>query len=134
MKTENEIRNEANNSNIDKNGFIFYEKIKDRLNKNASSSSSEQFNQKMEDLGVQEKENVIKWRSRFSIFMIAFLLIQYLVIISFLTLQGFSFKEFYLDNYIFYILIAGSLIQSHLSIRVIFQYLFLPNQIQRKKK
>ena len=82
------------------------------------------FGKRMEDLGVQEKENVIVWRDLFSKFMVRFLVAQYGFIIIFLIFQGFGFLGFHLDNYIFYILIAGTLVQSYFLVRIIFQYLF----------
>ena len=79
---------------------------------------------KMGNLGIEEKKDTIKWRSKFSEFMMIFLLVQYLVIVTFLALQGFNLWGFNLDNYIFYILVGGTLVQSYLLVRIIFQYLF----------
>ena len=82
------------------------------------------FDERKEELGVQEMEDTITWRTKFSVFMKQFLTAQYVVIVLFLLAQGFRFKGFHLDNYIFYILIAGTLIQSYFLVRIIFQYLF----------
>ncbi len=89
-----------------------------------SDAGSGSFDERMQDLGVQEKESVIKWRDKFSKFMTRFLMAQYFFILLFLFLQGFKIAGFHLDNYIFYILIGGTLVQSYFLVRIIFQYLF----------
>ena len=104
------------------------EKIREARARSAPFAQSNEFEERMQDLGVQEKKSVIEWRSKFSKFMMCFLVIQYVVIVSFLVLQGFGMLDFHLDNYIFYILIAGTLVQSYFLVKIIFQYLFSPKK------
>ena len=83
---------------------------------------------KMQGLRVEEKKNIIRWRKIFSIFMLFFLSTQYVVIIAFLGFQGFEWFPFELDEYIFYILIAGTLVQSYFLVQIIFKYMFSENR------
>ena len=89
-----------------------------------SDAGSENLDERAWELSVQERENAIKWREKFSKFMIRFLIAQYFFILLFLFLQGFEIWSFHLDNFIFYILIGGTLVQSYFLVRIIFQYLF----------
>ena len=89
-----------------------------------SDAGSGDFDEKMRDLGVREKESTIKWRAWFSIFIMILLVVQYGVVVFFLLTQGFSWQGFNLANRIFYILIGGTLAESYLLVRIIFQYLF----------
>lgn len=104
-------------------------KIADRLRElgrmlEESDAGSGSFYEKMQDLGVREKESTITWRARFSIFIMILLVVQYGVVVFFLFAQGFGWWGFSLDNHIFYILIGGTLVQSYFLVRIIFQYLF----------
>jgi len=127
-----EIEHETGKKGAHTGSEALYRKVRKILESpdvdSALFTGQRSFDERMQDLGVQEKEGVIKWRSVFSKFMMRFLKVQYGVIIFFLFLQGFGVRGFYLDNYIFYILIAGTLVQSYFLIRIIFQYLFSPKK------
>ena len=88
------------------------------------SREQSSFDEKMQDLGVEEKKSIIKWRTKFSKYMIAFLLLQYKVIIIFLFLQGFNAWGFNLNNYIFCLLIFGTFAQSCFLVQIIFKHVF----------
>ena len=79
----------------------------------------------MKALILDEKKDVIKWRKIFSVFMLFFLPIQYIVIVILLVLQGFNIQSFQLDSHIFHILIIGTLAESYFLIQIIFKYMFL---------
>ena len=96
----------------------------EKKEKFSTEESNKIFDVAMKGLGVKEKKNIILWRNIFSIFMLVFLSIQYGVIIAFLGFQGFGYYSFDLDEYIFYILIAGTLVQSYFLIQIIFKYMF----------
>ena len=82
------------------------------------------FDRKMQDLGVTEKRDVIQWRKIFSIFMLFFLPIQYIVVITLLVFQGLNAFSFQLNGYIFHTLIFGTFAQSCFLVRIIFKYMF----------
>lgn len=117
MEIEDEAREGM--SMVDKNTLQHAGEKFERL-----GEDSKGFGEKMQDLGVKEKESTIKWRARFSIFMMALLVIQYAVVVSLLVLQGFGWWGFKLDNLIFYFLISGTLAESYFLVRIIFQHLF----------
>ena len=80
--------------------------------------------EKLQELEIEEMMEVMKWRDRLSKFMIWFLCVQYVIIVAFLVLQGFPIWSFHLDNWIFYILISGTFVQSCFLVRIIFKYMF----------
>ena len=96
-----------------------------------NTSSSETFKEAMERLGVEEKRSVLKWRKTFSIFMLFFISVQYIVLVHFIISQGVGIfwvplvsTPFQIDKTIFYILTGGTLAQSYFLIRIIFQHVF----------
>ena len=104
-----------------------YESVVDKLQYIGEISKefkSRSYKEIKEVLEVQERKSAMAWRNVFSKFMKWFLIVQYSVILLFLFLQGFKFYDFHLDNYIFYILIGGTLVQSYFLVRIIFKYLF----------
>ena len=123
METENEEIKKSTGSTF-RNALDAIESAADA----ASPADPPSFDTKMQDLGVLEKERSIELRSEFSKFMKWLMVAQYIVIVIFLVLQGFGICEFSLDNYIFYILITGTLVQSYFLVRIIFQYLFSPRK------
>ena len=82
------------------------------------------FDESMESLGIQEKEDIISWKKRWSRYMMWAIAIQYSVLVLFIFLQGFKIVGFYLDEWIFYIFTSGTLVHSYLLIRIIFTHLF----------
>ena len=124
MKTESEKKGGAAHKDFKNMHRMMRDMLESQDTDDVPFIGQRSFDERMQNLGVQEKEDVIKWRSEFSMFMIMFLKKQYVVIVIFLFLQGFNLFNFHLDNYIFYILIAGTLVQSYFLVRIIFQYLF----------
>ena len=82
------------------------------------------YDEKLQELDLKERVEVMKWRNLLSNFMIRFLYVQYVIIVAFLVLQGFHVLPFHLDNWIFYILISGTFVQSCFLVRIIFKYMF----------
>ncbi len=77
-----------------------------------------------EDYGLKKK---------IAYFLMWLLSIQSIIIFGLIFLQGFKWKCFYLNDYIFYILISGTLIESYFLVRIVVQHLF-PNSVSENNK
>ena len=82
------------------------------------------FEKKRQEQHLSEREDVLDMRQKMYRFLKYLLIAQSIAIFGLIVLQGFGWWDFYLDKYIFYILIAGSLIQTYFLIRVVCKFLF----------
>lgn len=80
---------------------------------------------KTQELEHDEKDHQLK--EGFARYVKTLLVGQNLVIFFLIFWQGFGFYNFKLDNYIFYILISGTLIQSYFLVRIIIEHFFPKN-------
>lgn len=65
-------------------------------------------------------------------FLLGLLSIQTIFIFILISLQGFGFYNFELDNYIFYILISGTLIESYYLVKIVVEHLFPKTEDNKK--
>ena len=105
--------------------------VKDLLLKEEEKFFAEQnrpFITGMQELKLEEKKDIVRWRKFFPRFISRFFFLQYFVIFGFLLLHGFDFSSFELNNYIFYILILGTSVPSYFLLQSIFKYIFSENR------
>ena len=88
------------------------------------SAEDNSFDEKERVLNMKEREDVIRQREHLSKFMKRFLVLQYVVIIVLLILQGWEYGKFDLESPIFYFLISGTFAQSCFLVQTIFKYVF----------
>lgn len=96
----------------------------DKYVQDDSRSGFKEKKEKMEVLELQEKKDFLKMRSKMYKFLTRLLILQSFVILALIVLQGFGWWSFELDNFIFYILIGGSLGQAYFLVKVMCKYLF----------
>lgn len=65
-------------------------------------------------------------------FLLSLLSIQATTIFILVFFEGFDFKKFHLDNYIFYILISGTLVESYFLVKIVVDHLF-PKKKEKDK-
>ena len=94
----------------------------------------ESFDEQFRKLGVQEKGEILSSKKNWSRYMMIALALQYFILVVFMVFQGFGTWGFYLDNWIFYIFISGTFVESCFLVRIIFVHLFSKKEQSNKKK
>ncbi|MEA2065196.1 MAG: hypothetical protein U9O66_02775 [Patescibacteria group bacterium] len=94
-------------------------------------SKSKTYNTLKKDLRIKKLEDGIdrdkkdhELKLTIAYFLLGLLSIQAIIIFVLVFFEGFDVKKFYLDNYIFYILISGTLIESYFLVRIVVEHLF----------
>jgi len=95
-----------------------------------SSIESISFDKQKEEFLLKKDKDDHELKKRVAWFLIGFLSIQTLLIFVLMVFQGFSLKGFRLDNYLFYILITGTIIENYFLVRIIVEHLFPKTDIK----
>lgn len=82
------------------------------------------FEERKKELELDQIKKDHDLKISIAVFLKRMLLSQSLAIFVLVALQGFSWKKFKLDNYIFYILISGVLTESYFLVKIVVQHLF----------
>lgn len=85
---------------------------------------SSDLEKRLGEAAVQEKERALEMRDNMYTFLKWFLVVQSLVILSLVVLQGFGVGGFYLNDIIFYILVGGLPAEVYLLVKIVCEYLF----------
>jgi hypothetical protein len=111
---------------IEENKIEEYKYILNSISKEnlVVSAESKSYEDRQADFSLKKDEDDHRLKQKIARFLIRFLTVQTAIIFVLIFFQGFALYSFNLNDYLFYILIAGTIIENYLLVRIIVEHLF----------